>query len=212
MSNEKHQPTRETLRRDLETTWDDADAKIGAAYWRFTRCKRSVPPSLAATKAYEDRALARKRLRALVGRAVIFLGVLCLLVGCAPQPGRDGTPGAPGAPGAEGQPGAAGPKGDMGPAGPAGPTGKSGGLSGFVSHEAVDTFSGLPMDVEASCPAPQVPVTGGCRTEHEGDVTIYQNEPVIPSVGGAPTGWHCLGAGHQPGATLTATVVCADVL
>jgi hypothetical protein len=140
---------------------------------------------------------------------VPFGAVLALLLlGCTPQPGRDGLPGPAGAPGAAGpmgQPGA------EGQPGPQGAPGQAKGLSGYVSHEAVDTFAGLPMDAEAKCVGAQVIVTGGCRTEHDGDVTVYANEPVIPTADAAPTGWHCLGTGHQPGATLTATVVCAEV-
>lgn len=42
-------------RDDLLTELRDVQARIDAAYWRFTRCKRALPPSLAEPAAYRRR-------------------------------------------------------------------------------------------------------------------------------------------------------------
>jgi hypothetical protein len=58
-------------RRALVALWEgrrrEADAKIDAAYWRFTRQRRGVPPVLVVPEAYRERAEAERQLRALRG-------------------------------------------------------------------------------------------------------------------------------------------------
>jgi len=45
----------------------DAQAEIDAAYWRFTRCAKGVPPSSAVPDAYRRRKEAKDALRRLRG-------------------------------------------------------------------------------------------------------------------------------------------------
>lgn len=53
--------TREALRAELREVQD----KIDAAYWRFTRCKRSKPPVLVVPEAYRRRREINETLRLL---------------------------------------------------------------------------------------------------------------------------------------------------
>jgi hypothetical protein len=50
---------------ELERVEREADARIDAAYWRFTRAARALPPVLAEREAYERRNAARLELRRL---------------------------------------------------------------------------------------------------------------------------------------------------
>ncbi|MCU0677644.1 MAG: hypothetical protein MUE69_33290 [Myxococcota bacterium] len=48
---------------ELERVEREADSRIDAAYWRFTRAARALPPVLAEPEAYERRRAARAELR-----------------------------------------------------------------------------------------------------------------------------------------------------
>lgn len=57
--------TSRSRERELRAVVRAATEEIDAAYWRFTRCARGVPPSMAVPEAYVQRREALRELREL---------------------------------------------------------------------------------------------------------------------------------------------------
>lgn len=78
-----------TREADIRAVMADADRRIDAAYWRFTRCRAAPPPSLAEPEAYRVRDAARHVLAGMrVGARDVVRAARMMREGRAQRAGR----------------------------------------------------------------------------------------------------------------------------